>query len=68
MAPIRNTPPVIWNMQPDSRHFDNIGVLINKIPVFKITREKSVMALPDHAIMIEKFLRNGRNLDDSKNP
>ena len=67
MALFKNSPPVIWNILPDGRQFDNIGEFINKIPVFLLTREPRLNTLQDHAKMIEKFLLNGRNPSEIKN-
>lgn len=55
MELIRHSPPAIWNLLPDQLHFFNIGKLVEKVPVFRVTREKSLEALPEHARMIEEY-------------
>lgn len=55
MELISHSPPAIWNLLPDQLHFSNIGKLIEKVPVFRVTREKCLEALPEHAHMIEEY-------------
>jgi len=55
MELISHSPPAIWNLLPDQLHFFNIGKLIKKVPVFRVTREECLEALPQHAHMIEEY-------------
>lgn len=52
---IKNSAPQIWQIAPDELHFSHLEKLLEKIVVYKFTREKNVAALPEHAEMIEKY-------------
>ena len=61
MELIPHSPPTIWYLLPDQLIFSGLGELIENVPVSKVTREDCLDALPEHASMIEEYLRNGHS-------
>ena len=57
MELVKNSAPAIWGVLSDELHFTNIKELIEKVPVCLFTREECVEALPEHAGMIEEYLK-----------
>jgi hypothetical protein len=56
MQLISNSPPAIWDVLPDEIHFEHIAKLAHSVPVYVMTREKNIKAIPEHAKMIEEFM------------
>ena len=59
---IPHSPPAIWDLLPDQHHFYCLGALIEKVPIFKLTREDCLEALPEHARMIEEYLQKEKRV------
>jgi hypothetical protein len=53
---VANSPPAIWDVLPDKLHFKHISELINRVPVYLLTRENNLNAISEHAKFIEEFV------------
>jgi hypothetical protein len=53
---ICHTIPTMWGKPSDVIHFQQLSQLLEKVPVYKFSRDASLDAILEHAEMIEQFL------------